>query len=170
MGVPRFITYKTKSEQSEWKIHDPMIYACGCGERDIPFFIPTPLEIIGIQTLKFLSAPFNKWNLKGSFFLSTFDKFVWRVQIFAASLKKNNLNPLFKNLSSLEVLLIKLIWNVPKLRVSSWSSVIIFIIIINIFHLIIEPKGWHGSVLHAVYQYTERTKTRSDNRWYRYGM
>ena len=38
MGIPRFITYKTKSEQSEWKIHDPMIYACSCGERDIPFF------------------------------------------------------------------------------------------------------------------------------------
>ena len=44
MGVLRFITmsYKTKSEQSECKIHDPMIYACGCGERDIPFFVRTP--------------------------------------------------------------------------------------------------------------------------------
>ena len=56
MGVLRFITmsYKTKSEQSECKIHDPMIYACGCGERDIPFFIRSPLGMIGIPTLKFL--------------------------------------------------------------------------------------------------------------------
>ena len=47
------------------------------------------------------------------------------------------------------MLLIKLIWNIPKLSASSWSSVIVFIIIINIFHVIIEPKGWHGSVLHV---------------------
>ena len=55
-GCTTFITmsYKTKSEQSECKIHDPMIYACGCGERDIPFFIRTPLGMIGIPTLKFL--------------------------------------------------------------------------------------------------------------------
>ena len=33
MGIPRFITYKTKSEQSEWKIHDPMINACGYGGK-----------------------------------------------------------------------------------------------------------------------------------------
>ena len=65
-----------------------MIYACGCGERDIPFFIRTPLGMIGIRTLKFLSALFKKWNLKGSFFLNIFDKFVRSVQIFLASLKK----------------------------------------------------------------------------------
>ena len=165
MGVLRFITmsYKTKSEQSECKIHDPMIYACGCGKRDIPFFIPTPLGMIGIPTLKFLSAPFKKWNLKGSFF----SQHLWQI---CQLLWRNNLNPLFKNLSSLEVLLIKLIWNIPKLRASSWSSVIVFIIIINIFHVITEPKGWHGSVLHVVYQYTERTKMRSDNRQYRYSI
>ena len=39
MGIPRFITYKTKSEQSEWKIHDPMIYACGYGGKE-HFFYP----------------------------------------------------------------------------------------------------------------------------------
>ena len=40
MGIPRFITYKTKSEQSEWKIHDPMINACGYGGKG-HFFIRT---------------------------------------------------------------------------------------------------------------------------------
>ena len=105
----------------------------------------------------------KKWNLKGSFF----SQHLWQI---CQLLWRNNLNPLFKNLSSLEVLLIKLTWNIPKLRASSWSSVIVFIIIINIFHVITEPKGWHGSVLHVVYQYTERTKMRSDNRQYRYSI
>ena len=67
MGVLRFITmsYKTKSEQSECKIHGPMIYACGCGERDIPISICTPLGMTGIQTLKFFSAPFKKIKSEG---------------------------------------------------------------------------------------------------------
>ena len=60
MNVLCFITYKTKSEQSECKIHDAMIYACGCGERDIPFFIRIPVGMTGIRTLQFLLAPFKK--------------------------------------------------------------------------------------------------------------
>ena len=40
MGVLRFITmsYKMKSEQSEWKIHDPMINGCGYGGKGHSIF------------------------------------------------------------------------------------------------------------------------------------
>ena len=44
MGVLHFITmsYTTKSEQSEWKIHVPMINACGYGGKGHSiFFIRT---------------------------------------------------------------------------------------------------------------------------------
>lgn len=145
--------------QNTWP-YDLCMWLWGKGHS---IFYPHPLGMIGIPTLKFLSAPFKKWNLKGSFF----SQHLWQI---CQLLWRNNLNPLFKNLSSLEMLLIKLIWNIPKLRASSWSSIIVFIIIINIFHVITEPKGWHGSVLHVVYQYTERTKMRSDNRQYRYSI
>lgn len=47
----------------------------------------------GIWTLKFLSAAFEKWNLKGLFFVGTFEKFVWGVKIWLASLKKTSESP-----------------------------------------------------------------------------
>ena len=37
------------------------------------FAPPPPLEMAGIQTLKFLSAPFEKWNANGLFFV----KYIW---------------------------------------------------------------------------------------------
>ena len=67
MGVLRFITmsYKMNSEQSEWKIHDPMINACGYvhvgkGHSNFFLFARSLLGMTGIRTLKFLSAPFKK--------------------------------------------------------------------------------------------------------------
>ena len=64
MGVLRFITmsYTTKSEQSELKIHDPMKNACGCGGKGHSIFLSarSPLGMTGIRTLKFWSAPFQK--------------------------------------------------------------------------------------------------------------
>ena len=72
MGVLRFITmsYTTKSEQSEWNIHDPMKNACGCGGKGHSIFLSarSPLGMTGIRTLKFWSAPFKKINPKGTFF------------------------------------------------------------------------------------------------------
>ena len=86
----------------------------------------------------FFSAPLT--NLSEG---SKFCRLVWR----------NNLSPPIQN----PVILrggTDNKWNVPKLRASSSSSVVIvivFFIIIIIFHLIIEPKGWCGPVLHVVY-------------------
>ena len=65
MGVLRFITmsYKMKSEQSEWKIHDPMINGCGYGGKGHSIFFlfaRSLLRMTGIRTLKFLWAPFKK--------------------------------------------------------------------------------------------------------------
>ena len=49
----------------------------------------------GTRTLKFLSAPFENWNPKGSFFVGTFEKFGRRHQILSASLKEKSEHPLF---------------------------------------------------------------------------
>ena len=78
------------------------------GGRDIPFFIcnppPLPLKMSDRHPnpwnfawfLKCCLCPLKKWNLKGSFFVSTFEKFVLLsvgVQILSASFKKKKSEP-----------------------------------------------------------------------------
>ena len=82
-----------------WRIKYP-------GGRDIPFFIcnppppskddrhPNPWNFA--WSLKCCLCPLKKWNLKGSFLVSTFEKFVLLsvgVQILSASFKKKKSEP-----------------------------------------------------------------------------
>ena len=56
------------------------------------FAPPPPLEMAGIQTLKFLSAPFEKWNANGLFFV----KYIWNNSFLnwgCRRLRRKNPNP-----------------------------------------------------------------------------
>ena len=78
---------------------------------------PLPLNMTGIWTLKFFSTPFEKWNPKGSFFVDTIRKFVWRVQILLASLKKNPTLPIPSKIHNAKVEeegVVDKTWNVPN--------------------------------------------------------
>ena len=54
----------------------------------------------GIWTLKFLSAPFEQWQSKGSFFVSIFEKFLSKGSKFCSLLWRKNPKTHFKNTSS----------------------------------------------------------------------
>ena len=56
------------------------------------FAPPPPLKMAGIQTLKFLSAPFEKWNANGLFFV----KYIWNNSFLNCGcrrLRRKNPNP-----------------------------------------------------------------------------
>lgn len=62
---------------------------------------PAPPSMTGIRTLKFLSAPVEKWNPKGSLFVGNFEKICLKGQNFVGFFEQKNQTPLFENLSSL---------------------------------------------------------------------